>query len=192
MRRLPPDTALILIDVQRAFDDPSWGKRNNPAAESNVLKLLTAWRHAHLPIIHVHHRNTAVGSLFNPEDPGFQVKQEATPFKGEPVIFKSLNSAFIGTDLQDHLKAMKVNTLVIVGITTDHCVSTTTRMAGNLGFNTHIVSDATATFERVGPDGCQYSAETMHSTALASLNREFATVATTSEILLAIPGNRIN
>ncbi len=76
--------------------------------------------------------------------------------------------------------------MVIVGITTDHCVSTTTRMAGNLGFSTFIISDATATFERIGPDGRHYSADEMHDTALASLNEEFAMVASTQQVLGAL------
>ena len=107
------------------------------------------------------------------------------PIAGEPVLFKSVNSAFIGTDLELRLRAKGDPGLVIVGITTDHCVSTTTRMAGNLGFDSYLVSDATATFERTGPDGRQWTADEMHETALASLSREFATVLKTTEVIWA-------
>jgi nicotinamidase-related amidase len=99
------------------------------------------------------------------------------------VIFKDVNSSFIGTDLEERLRKQGASMVVIVGITTDHCVSTTTRMAGNLGFTTYIVSDATATFERRGPDGKHYSAQQMHDTALASLNGEFAAVVDTRTVL---------
>ena len=123
------------------------------------------------------------GGRFHPDAPGFAVKPEARELPGEIIITKQVNSAFIGTDLEARLRAGGITTVVIVGITTDHCVSTTTRMAGNLGFDTIIVSDATATFERTGPDGRHYSADEMHDTALASLSGEFATVMSTAQIL---------
>lgn len=186
MNSLPLDAALIVIDVQQAFNDPSWGQRNNPSAEANIAALLAGWRKTQRPIIHIQHRSERPESLFHRDGQGVKVKPEAEPLSGEPVIFKDVNSAFIGTDLEQRLRGMGAKTLVIVGITTDHCVSTTTRMAGNFGFETYLVSDATATFERRGPDGKAYTAELMHETALASLHREFATVVDTSSVLAGL------
>jgi nicotinamidase-related amidase len=94
-----------------------------------------------------------------------------------------VNSGFIGTDLEPYLRANGIDNLVIVGLTTDHCVSTTARMAGNLGFTVTLVEDATATFERNGPDGIHYSADLMHRAALASLHGEFATVRSARDVL---------
>ncbi len=186
MNPLPHESALIVIDVQCAFDDPTWGVRNNPLAERNIAALLAAWRATGRPIVHVRHRNSTPGGRFHPDAPGFAPKPEARELPGEIVLTKQVNSAFIGTDLEARLRAGGIATVVIVGITTDHCVSTTTRMAGNLGFDTVIVSDATATFDRTGPDGRHYSADVMHDTALASLHGEFATVASTAQVLEAL------
>lgn len=185
MKDYPSNAALIVIDVQQAFNDPSWGGRNNPQAEDNIAAVLAAWRQSGRPLFHVHHRSARTDSLFHPDAPGFFVKPQAQPLPGEPVIYKSVNSAFIGTDLEQRLRDTGISTAVICGITTDHCVSTTTRMAGNLGFDTYIVSDATATFERTGPDGRHYSAQQMHDTALASLHQEFATVVMTADVVAA-------
>lgn len=186
MKPLSKHAALVLIDVQQAFNDPSWGQRNNPDAEERIAELLAAWRASARPVIHIQHRRERPASLFYVDGPGFPFKPQARPRADEPVVHKDVNSAFIGTDLERRLRTAGVTALVIAGLTTDHCVSTTTRMAGNLGFETFIVGDASATFERIGPDGVHYSAELMHDVALASLHGEFATVVATHEVVTAL------
>ena len=180
---ISPNAALLLIDIQQGLDDAYWGVRNNPDAEHHIAALLAAWRHKKRPVIHVQHMSQTPNSPLRPDQPGNAFKPEAAPQSGEPVFQKTVNSAFIGTTLEAHLRGHRIDTLVVVGLTTDHCVSTTTRMAANLGFTAIVVSDATATFERTGPDGEHHSAEQMHKLALASLHGEFATVRRTSEVL---------
>ena len=175
--------ALVLIDVQRAFDDPSWGPRNNPDAEARIAELLAAWRGRGLPVIHVHHASRNPASTLHPTHPGFAFKPEALPLPGEPTIRKDVNSAFIGTDLEARLRRAGIATVVLAGLTTNHCVSTSTRMAGNLGFETYLVADATATFDRVGHDGRRWPAELVHDVSLASLHGEFATVLSAEEAI---------
>lgn len=105
------------------------------------------------------------------------------PLASETVIKKNVNSAFIGTHLKETLDDLNITTLVIVGLVTDYCVSTTVRMAGNYGYQTFLVSDATATFSKTGIDGQDFSANLMHHTALASLKDEFATIVNTSFLI---------
>ncbi|MBC6975699.1 cysteine hydrolase [Bacillus sp. Xin] len=177
-------TALIIIDVQKAFDLPYWGERNNPLAEENMKRLLEGWRRRGLPIFHIQHVNKEnVESMFYQNAETTHFKEEVQPLQGEIIIQKSVNGAFIETDLEKQLKEKNCESIVIVGLTTNHCVETTTRMAGNLGFLTYLVSDATATFNRKGPDGVQYCAEEIHNMTLVNLHEEFATIATTSGIL---------
>lgn len=175
--------ALLIIDVQQGLDDPRWGARNNPDAEQQMGALLRAWRQAKWPVIHVQHMSQEPRSPLRADAPGNAIKPEVMPHDGEPVFRKTVNSAFIGTTLEAHLRRESIRALVIVGLTTDHCVSTTTRMAGNLGFDVVVVEDATATFERTGPDGVRYSAEQMHRLELASLHGEFAQVESTRDVL---------
>lgn len=176
--------ALILIDVQKGFDSPYWGQRNNPQAEENMALLLESFRRLKWPIIHVKHMSTEAQSPLRPGQTGNEFKDLTAPGGAEIIIEKQVNSAFIGTNLEELLKAKGWQSLVIVGLTTDHCISTTTRMAGNLGFKAYVVADATATFNKLGYDGKEYSAELVHELALASLHNEFATVLTTAEVLL--------
>jgi len=98
-------------------------------------------------------------------------------------VQKSVNSAFIGTTLESDLRASGYRTLVLTGMQTNLCVSTTARMAGNLGFDTVVVSDATATFDNTGPDGRLFPAQLLHDVALADLHGEFATVLDTRTVL---------
>ena len=173
--------ALILIDIQKAFDNIDYwgGQRNNLNAEINASVLLNIWRNNNLPVFHIKHCSSSPTSLLNENNKGNEFKDIVKPIDGETIIKKNVNSAFIGTNLKDQLDNEKITKLVIVGLTTDHCVSTTTRMAGNFGYDTFLVSDATATFNKKGLDGQNFSAELIHETALASLNEEFATVVTT-------------
>lgn len=178
------NTALILIDIQKGFDDLSyWGNRNNTEAEKNAGEILAAWRKKSLPVFHVKHNSTNPKSKLFPGQPGNDIKDVVKPLATEPVIQKNVNSAFIGTDLKERLDKQQIKTLVIVGLTTDHCVSTTVRMAGNFGYETFLISDATATFEKTDKGGNKISADVLHNVHLTSLDGEFATVTTTKEIL---------
>jgi len=183
------DAGLILIDIQKGFDDPAWGARNNPDAEANAGRLLAAWRASGRPVFHVRHASRHAASPLAPRGPGFAFKDVVAPRPGEPEFVKQVNSGFIGTDLETSLRAAGVDTVVIVGLTTPHCVSTTTRMAGNLGFTAFVAADACADFvantARGWRDGAtiEIDPELSHRVALAHLHGEFATVLDTDEIL---------
>lgn len=179
------EPALLLIDVQKGFDNIQYwgGERNNLNAEENMEQILNIWRSNHLPLFHIKHCSTNPDSPLSKCNEGNNFQDFIKPKKEEPIIEKNVNSAFIDTDLYDRLKNKNIDTLIIVGLTTDHCVSTTTRMAGNFGFNTYLIEDAVATFNKTGADGTLYNAQLIHDTAIASLKDEFATIMKTSELL---------
>jgi nicotinamidase-related amidase len=178
------NTALILIDIQKGFSDLAyWGNRNNDTAESNAGKILGAWRRKGWPVFHVKHNSTNPKSKLYPGQSGNEIQDVVQPLPTEPVISKNVNSAFIGTDLKERLDKQNIKSLVIVGLTTDHCVSTTVRMAGNFGYETFLISDATATFDKTDKSGKKIPADLVHEVNLASLDGEFAIVTTTNEIL---------
>lgn len=178
------NTALILIDVQQAFaESEHWGGgRNNLFAEDNCGELLTQWRNSNLPIFHIQHCSTDPQSPLHPEKQGNAFCNQVVPLEHEQIITKQVNSSFIGTNLKELLDKGNITSLVIAGLTTDHCVSTTTRMAGNFGYDVMLVADACATFDRIDVDGQKFLAEDIHRIHLASLHNEFATVCTMADV----------
>jgi len=181
----PP--ALLVIDVQKAIDDPSWGSdRNNPHAEAMMARLLDHWRSSGWPIFHIRHASTEPGSTYRPEGAGFAFKDEVQPLPGERVIEKSTNSAFIGTNLEQLLRNAGIDSVVITGVITNNSVEATARMAGNLGFATYVVADATATFGRRDYDGRWRTSAEVHAMSLANLDGEYARVITAGELLVRL------
>jgi nicotinamidase-related amidase len=186
--QVPENAALLIIDVQKAIDDPVWSKegpRNNPAAERNIAQLLNVWRHSRRPIFHVRHDSTRPTSTYRPGQPGNDFKLEAQPANGEPIVAKRVHSAFVATDLESRLRSSGINTLVIAGVITNNSVEATVRMAGNLGFTTYLVEDACFTFARRDYRGILRSAEDVHAMSLANMNGEYCQVVTTQQMLSA-------
>jgi nicotinamidase-related amidase len=183
---LPHTAALLIIDVQKAIDHPSWGQRNHPEAEQQIAALLRAWRETGRPIYHVRHDSVEPASHYRPGLPGHEFKPEAQPLAGETIIAKQTNSAFIRTDLETRLRGAGQTTLVICGVITNNSVEATVRMAGNLGFRVFLAEDACFTFGRRDWQGQFHSASDVHAMSLANLDGEYCAVVRTGDILKAL------
>ena len=177
-------SALIVVDVQRAFDDADyWGRRNNPDSERNIGRLIEAWRAAGERIVFVRHDSEEPGSPLAPGQPGNEFHEVVS---GEPdlLVTKHVNSAFYGTpDLHGWLQEQGIGDLVVCGITTNHCCETTARMAGNLGYDVKFAIDATHAYDLVGPDGQTVTADELTRATAASLHGEFADVVRTDDLV---------
>jgi nicotinamidase-related amidase len=178
--------ALIVIDMQRGMRAASAGARNNPDAEQNIALLLAAWRSLRAPVVHVRHISRTPDSPFSPGQPGVEFQPELAPLDLEHVVEKNVPCAFTNSGLERWLHARGIELVVIVGVSTNNSVEATARTAGNLGFKTVVVADATFAFAKSDYHGNLRSAEDVHALALANLHGEYATVAMTSEILSAI------
>ena len=186
-RTAPGDVAaLLIIDVQKGLAETSLGSRNNPDAEANMALILAAWRKRRWPIIHIRHCSVEPDSALRPELPGNAYQDVVLPLPGEKEFTKTTNSAFIDTGLEQYLRANGISALVIIGLTTDHCVSASTRMASDLGFDVTLVTDATAAFARNGYDGRHYSGDEIHRVNLVSLDGEFCALSNTAQLLDAL------
>lgn len=185
-------SALLVVDVQQAFSimDQAGRKRNNPGAADAIAHLLGVFRRTGKTIIHVRHANTADDSLFNPANAGFEPQPVARERPRETVMIKRTNSAFIHTDLDAQLTSAGIGTLIVVGATTNHCVESTVRMSGNLGYSTYLVSDATWTYDIRTRLGRLIEAAEIHSMSLANLEGEFCRVVTSETIAEMFPSLR--
>lgn len=182
MARVDQNSALMLIDVQKAWKEPVWGRRNNPGAEDAMERVLGGFRRSGLGVIHVRHESPHPKSLFYRGRGTFGFDEKVMPLPGEMVITKNTNSAFIGTGLEEILHSLDDPEVYIAGLVTDHCVSSSARMSGNLGFETFVIDDACATFERKSREGNAIPPETVHAVNLSSIDREFARVMSSSEL----------
>ncbi|WP_262030305.1 cysteine hydrolase family protein [Microvirga sp. Mcv34] len=180
------NAVLLPIDMQKAFDLPSWPRRWNAAVDANGLLLVEAWRAAGRPIVHVRHDSAEPGSTLGPAQPGNAFRVGFGPKGDEPLVSKSVNSSFIGTDLDLRLRRLGIDTIVAFGISTDMCVSTTVRMGANLGYRMVLVEDACDCFDLPDGRGGTIPAAIVHRTHVATLGFEFAQVATTRELVQAL------
>jgi nicotinamidase-related amidase len=177
--------ALIVIDVQKGIDESDYwgGERNNPLAEENIADLMEYWRKKKMPIIFVKHDSVFSASPFYPGQRGNDWKESIVPQADEMVISKSTTNAFVNTSLHDELTSRGIEELVIVGFVTNNSVEASARMAGDLGYKTIVVSDATACFDKVGVNDVIYGAELIHLISLSNLKGEYADILNTTQVL---------
>jgi len=182
------NAVLLPVDMQQAFDLPSWPRRWNADLDANGLALLEAWRARGLPVIHVKHDSVEPGSTLAPGQAGNAFRSGFEPRSGEALVAKSVNSAFIGTDLDLRLKRLGIRTVVVFGISTDMCVSTTVRVGANLEYEMVLVEDACDCFDLPDGAGGTIPARNVHQVHVATLGFEFARVVTTRSLLAELGG----
>lgn len=186
MPTLPHNAVLIPIDMQQAFDAAPWPARWNDRLDENGLALLAAWRGAGRPIVHVCHDSAEPNSTLRVENPGNALRPGFEPQADEPLVHKSVNAAFIGTDLDLRLRRLGVDTVVLFGISTDMCVSTSARVGANMGYRVLLVEDACDCFDLPDGAGGMIAARDVHRAHVATLRHEFATVLKTADVLAAL------
>jgi nicotinamidase-related amidase len=180
-------TALVVIDLQLGFDDPSWGRRNNPNSERNAVALAHAWRDAGQPLIIVQHGSVEPGSPLVTGTPGHRLRPELAALTPDLLVRKRVHSAFHGKDdLDAWLGERGVRDLVLAGIQTNRCVETTARVGGDLGYRVLVALDATHTYDATTPSGRLITADELTDATAANLHGEFATIADTATALASV------
>jgi nicotinamidase-related amidase len=181
MNKLLP--CLVIIDMQKGMANTPAASRNNPPAEENIVQLLQAWRAANAPVAHVRHISRSPDSPFAPGQSGVEFQEALQPLRHEYVVEKNVPDAFINTALERWLRVRGLNRIVLVGVSTNNSVEASARTAGNLGFDTVVVLDATFAFAMTDYAGRMRSADEVHAMSLANLSGEYAAIMDASEVL---------
>jgi nicotinamidase-related amidase len=170
------DATLVVIDAQREYVDGALPLAGVEAALDRIAAALVRARGAGAPIVHVQHKGRA-GGLFDPDTTAFAIADQAMPVAGETVVHKGLPNAFAGTDLGEVLEQSGRKRLILAGFMTHMCVSATARAALDLGYQSTVLSDATATRDLPDPAGNGVvSAADLHRAELAALSDRFSIV----------------
>ncbi len=174
---------LVIIDMQKALDDPRYGQRNNPDAEANIARLLAFWRENGFPVVHIKDNSLDPNSPYAPGKPTHDFKDEVKPLDHETVVEKQTNNAFIGTDLMEVLEQIGHHELIMCGVHVHQCVESTVRMAGNLGFMVFIPEDCVIAVDVKGRDGRRWDADEVQALTLAVLDGDYAKVVTSADLM---------
>ena len=177
-------TALIVIDVQKGFDDAAfWGHRNNPDCEANIARLIDVWRARRWPVVFVKHNSQNPASPLATSAEGNSLKPIIT---GQPdfLVEKSVHSAFYGEpDLKEWLDRYGIRRVAITGIQTNMCCETTARMASDLGYELLFVEDATHTFDVTNNNGEVFAADDIATYTALTIAADFGRVIGTSDLV---------
>ena len=178
-------TALLIIDAQQEYFAPA-GKMvlpDGPKALTQVAKTLEWARAKGVPVVHITHESRRPNATtFVPGSPAVEIHPAVTPKPGETVIRKHLPGAFTGTPLEEHLRKLAIEQVIVSGFMTQMCCDTTTREAAHRGFKVLFLADATAAMDLKAPDGSVIPHDQVHRTHLASLSGFLAQVTTVDAV----------
>lgn len=176
--------AVLVIDMQEGMADRIRSGRLpvNPDAPDRIADLLREARGRGVPVIHVLHDDPDPASPFRKGQPGGAVMACAEPANGEAVLWKSHSSAFAGTGLDALLRGLGVTELVVAGAVAAFCVTSTVRMASDLGYKVFLPQDALLGFDLPAHDGGRIDAATVHRVTLSILGADFARLTTVADL----------
>jgi len=178
------DAALIMIDYQNTYRRGLMQLEGVEAAIIEAQKLLEMARDLKTPIIHIQHDGGA-GSPYDVRAEIGMISSEVAPISGESVITKNYPNSFIQTDLDQQLKALGVQNIVLAGFMTHMCINSTAHGGFNLGYAATVVANATATRALKTATGEIVSAQQIQTAALASTRDLYAVVVESGKELTA-------
>lgn len=189
-----PQRALVLVDIQQDYFNNSPLMIRYPNRVDSLAKIteaIDAAAAADIPVIMVQHTEGRGAPVFDPDSPGFAVRDEVLWRRQDSwkTVVKEFGSVYANTDVAQWLRERNVDTVTLVGYMTNNCVLASAVEGEGLGFSTEVLSDATGAIN-IANDAGFADAETVYTTLMTVLNSNFAAVATTSDWAAALDAGR--
>lgn len=169
------DSVLIMVDCQNTYRSGVMQLTNVEPALLEAQKLLQRARKINIPIIHIRHDGGA-GSPYDLDEEIGQISAEVAPIDGEMVITKSFPNAFVQTELDERLRMLAIENIVLAGFMTHMCINSTAHGGFNLGYQPTVVASATATRPLQAANGKMLTAEQVQDGAIASTRDLYAAI----------------
>jgi nicotinamidase-related amidase len=169
------DATLVMIDLQNEYLSGPIALPDATSAINSAANLLARARAAGAAIFHIAHKGRP-GGLFDRSAERGAIVATLAPLPGEPVIEKGLPNAFAGTDLETQLAAVGLKDVILAGLMTHMCISSTARAGLDLGYRITVDADSCATRDLPDGRGGAIAAATIHEVALAELSDRFAII----------------
>lgn len=172
------DSALIMIDCQNTYRTGVMQLTGVEQAIVEAKKLLQRARELQIPVIHIQH-DGGEGSPYDLTTDIGQISDEVAPIDGEIVITKNFPNAFVQTELDERLKTLGIENIVLAGFMTHMCVNSTAHGGFNLGYKPTVVASTTATRPLLDANGKLVPAQQVQDAAIASTRDLYAAVVNT-------------
>ncbi len=175
--------ALLVIDVQREYFDGALPISYPSGHLETILRVMDFVRKKRIPTAVVrHHQPDPDSPLFRKGSEMWQLHPEIEARPYDCLIDKQLPGAFTDTNLEEWLKSVGADTVVVTGYMTHMCCDTTARQAFHRGLKVEFLRDATGTLD-VANSGGSVSAEQMQSAILAAQQMFISEVISSDELM---------
>lgn len=175
-------TALIVIDFQNEYFTGKMPIPDGDKALANAQRLVEFADKQGLPVFQVQHVAPAGSAVFALDGDTVKFHPEMQPRDRDTVVQKRNVSVFVGTDIDQQLKAKGIKTVIVAGLMTHACIAGAARDAAPLGYQVIVASDASATRAITRADGTTIDKDSLHRAALAEIEDTFGDVMKTDEI----------
>jgi nicotinamidase-related amidase len=175
--------ALVVVDIQNDYFAGGAHPLHEPdAAAANARRLQEAFRANNEPVLNIQHVWDGPEATFmRPGTAGVEIHETVAPLPGETVIQKTHPNSFLETSLEETLRGLGVDHVVVCGMMTSMCVDATARAASDLGFETTVVHDACTTRE-LAFGGETVPARQVHAAFIAALGSAYATIVAAADL----------